>query len=196
MIKNKKQYQVTKKRIEKLRTALDAANETKIEMPREIYLAMIAGVESQIRDMEAELNEYETLSIMGALQIDNIEELGRLLIKARIAKGLNQNEFAEKCGLKSQQIQKYEENDYASASLQRIYKLYKALGISFSASVDLQKNASGSSVGDYMCVSSDKITSEEGTVIIQETTDEHSLVAHAPSTTNEYSCSDANKEAA
>ena len=180
MIKNKKQYQVTKKRIEKLKSALDAAHETKIEMPQEIFLAMIAGVESQIQDMELEISEYEMLSDVNSLQINEIEELGKLLIKARIAKGLNQKEYAERCGLKPQQIQNYEASNYASASLQKIYELYKALDVKFSAFLDLYGNTNRDCIGYLMHKSIDKITSEEGIVSVQETGEDRSLIAYAP----------------
>jgi transcriptional regulator with XRE-family HTH domain len=51
------------------------------------------------------------------------------LIRARIARGLTQRDLAIKLGLKEQQIQRYEETDYASASLARINEVIRALDI-------------------------------------------------------------------
>ena len=51
------------------------------------------------------------------------------LIRARIARGLTQRDLAMKLGIKEQQIQRYEETDYASASLARINEVIKALDI-------------------------------------------------------------------
>jgi len=135
MIKNKRQYNVTKKQIEKLKTAIEVAHQTTVQMPAEIFNAMIAGIQSQIEDMEQEIGEYEKLSKTRNLPIDDFSQIGQMLIQARIAKGLTQTELAEKCGLKSQQIQRYEETSYISASLERLNDIVKALDVSFSATV-------------------------------------------------------------
>ena len=87
------------------------------------------AVKSQLADLESELREYESLKA-GAFQLDElnlVEELPTVLIKARIAQGLSQRELAEHIGVKEQQIQRYEATDYASASLARIREVANAL---------------------------------------------------------------------
>ena len=54
------------------------------------------------------------------MRLSAVGEIPRMLIKARIAKGLSQKELAERLGLKEQQIQRYEATEYATASLARI----------------------------------------------------------------------------
>ena len=129
MIKNEKQYKTAKSQLNKLKTALDASINTTIEMPREIYEAMIAGIQSQIEEVELKIAEYEALSKTRMLTIESIKDIGQYLIKARVARGYTQKELAEIIGKKPQQIQKYEATEYISASLEKLYEIAKALGV-------------------------------------------------------------------
>ena len=87
------------------------------------------AVKSQLADLAGELREYEELKAGGFQleELDVVEGLAVLLVKARIARGLSQRELAERLGLKEQQIQRYEATDYASASLARIKEVVGAL---------------------------------------------------------------------
>lgn len=129
MIKNEKQYKVAKSQLNKLKIALDASINTTVKMPKEIYEAMIAGIQSQVEDVELKIAEYEALPDAKMLTVGSIEDIGQLLIKARVARGYSQKEFAELIGKKAQQIQKYEATEYKSASLERISEIAKALDI-------------------------------------------------------------------
>jgi HTH-type transcriptional regulator / antitoxin HipB len=51
------------------------------------------------------------------------------LIRARIALGMTQKELAEKMGVKEQQVQRDETNQYSSAGFQRIAAVTEALNI-------------------------------------------------------------------
>jgi transcriptional regulator with XRE-family HTH domain len=62
------------------------------------------------------------------------------MIRARIALGLTQKQLAERVGLKEQQIQRYEENDYASASFSRLKEIIKALGLDIEQKIFLPKD--------------------------------------------------------
>lgn len=168
MIKNQRQYNVTKKQIEKLKTAIEVAHQTTVQMPAEIFNAMIAGIESQIEDMEQEIGEYEKLSQTRNLPIDDFSQIGPMLIQARIAKGLTQTELAEKCGLKSQQIQRYEETSYVSASLERLNDIVKALDVSFSAVVDFHNRPMGELVTGWDVV---EMACQESNISIQNISD-------------------------
>ncbi|MFQ5652267.1 MAG: helix-turn-helix transcriptional regulator [bacterium] len=61
-----------------------------------------------------------------------------MLIQARIARGLTQKELAQKLGLKEQQIQRYEANDYAKASLARLNQIIDVLKVKIGSKVDLR----------------------------------------------------------
>jgi transcriptional regulator with XRE-family HTH domain len=61
--------------------------------------------------------------------VDDLAELPRALIQARIAAGLSQRELGERLDLKEQQIQRYEASEYASASLARLLDVVRALKV-------------------------------------------------------------------
>ena len=78
-----------------------------------------------------EIEEYEHLRAgnVPVVEIESLDELPDGLIKARIASGLSQKDLAERLHLKEQQIQRYEADRYASASLQRIQQVARAIGV-------------------------------------------------------------------
>ncbi len=129
MIKNERQYKVAKDQMAKLKAALDASINTTMEMPREIYEVMIAGIQSQIEEVESKIAEFESLSKASKLSATSIKDFGQLLIKARIARGYTQAELAGKINRTQQQIQQYEATDYNSANLSKLFEVAQALGI-------------------------------------------------------------------
>ena len=133
MIKNERQYRITKaqaarfaKTLERLRQGSGGTGEVH---PR-IVQAQADAIRSQLADLERELREYETLRAGGYKleKLSVVDELATVLIKARIGQGLSQKELAERIGVKEQQIQRYEATDYATASLARIREVASALG--------------------------------------------------------------------
>ena len=88
-------------------------------------------MQSQLRDLDAEIREYESLKSgrQKRLELDSLEALSKLLIQARIAAGLTQEDLADRLGLKPQQIQRYEATNYQSASLARLLEIARALNL-------------------------------------------------------------------
>ena len=132
MIRNERQYRITKSQAARLARTLDNLQQRQDNPagvhPR-IAEAQEDAVRSQLTDLERELHEYEQLKA-GDFEIGDLRmvgELPTLLIKARIARGLSQRELAARVGLKEQQIQRYEATEYASASLSRIKEVAGAL---------------------------------------------------------------------
>ena len=132
MIKNERQYRITKAQAARFARTLESLRERR-ESPAGVHpriaKAQEDAVASQLADLEGELREYEELKA-GVFQMEALDMVGRLaalLVKARIAQGLTQRELAERLGLKEQQIQKYEATDYASAKLSRINEIVNAL---------------------------------------------------------------------
>lgn len=66
-----------------------------------------------------------------------LEALGLLLIQIRIAKHLTQAELAARLDLHEQMIQRYEQTQYRSASLDRLIQVARALGVTIETRVDL-----------------------------------------------------------
>jgi len=134
MIKNERQYRITKNQAERFSQTLASlrqrSGETKGVHPL-IAKAREDAVRSQLADLEEQLREYESLKA-GNFEIEDLNvvaELPATLIKARISQGLSQRDLAERLSLKEQQIQRYEATDYASASLTRIKQVVSALGV-------------------------------------------------------------------
>ena len=140
MIKNERQYKVTKAAVVRFEKALEDLRNRDVRAegihPR-IARAQVEGVESQLEDLRRELREYESLK-EGVFPLDELErvnEIPNLLIRARIAQRLTQKQLATRTGLHEQQIQKYEATDYDSASFARIQLVAGALRTSPKESV-------------------------------------------------------------
>ncbi|MGH9155147.1 MAG: helix-turn-helix domain-containing protein [Acidimicrobiales bacterium] len=136
MIKNERQYRVTRAQIERFEIAVD---ELRGRTPSGDELRdrlEIAAVEGQLAEMRAELDEYDALrhgrSEVGRLE--SLDDLPRLLIRSRIAQGLTQKDLAERLGMQEQQVQRYEANDWATASLARLTEVAGSLGVSIGES--------------------------------------------------------------
>jgi transcriptional regulator with XRE-family HTH domain len=136
MIRNERQYKITKAQAEAFRNALSELMATRSTTPSdrsaELKWKLQEGaLRGQLADLEREVKEYENLreNRLEALEIGEFEELPDILVKARIAGGLTQKQLAEKLGWKEQQAQRYEATNYAGASLQRIQEVMQVLGI-------------------------------------------------------------------
>ena len=134
MIKNERQYRITKAmaaRFQNNLTSLKQRPQADGDVHPLIARAQEEALTSQLADLENELLEYESLKA-GEFQLDSLKvvsDLPAVLIKARIARGLSQKELAERIGLKEQQIQRYEATDYASANLARIQEVASAFNV-------------------------------------------------------------------
>ena len=134
MIKNERQYRITKTQAERFeRTLVELRRDDAEEGDVHPLLAKARkdAVTSQLAELKSELREYESLKA-GLFEMDELQvvaDLPTLLIRARIARGLSQKDLAERIGLKEQQIQRYEATDYTSASLSRIIEVVSGLRV-------------------------------------------------------------------
>lgn len=150
MIKNERQYRITRAQAARFRKSLNAVDEEgaksvgafvsgvirEAKVPYRAVHPLIAkaqedAMNSQLADLEGELKEYEALKAgqFDPRPLNALVNLPKLLIQARIANGLSQRQLAERLGLKEQQIQHYEATDYASASLRRIREVAAVYGV-------------------------------------------------------------------
>jgi transcriptional regulator with XRE-family HTH domain len=133
MIKNERQYRITKAQAEKFEQSLAqlmASPQAADMHPIERQLHQDA-VRSQLDELRMQLSQYEALRSgkESVLHVTSFIALPRTLIQARIAAGFSQKELAERLGLKEQQIQQYEATEYASASMSRVQEVIDALGV-------------------------------------------------------------------
>ena len=134
MIKNERQYRITKAQAQKFRlalTQLQAGTGESADLHPRLRQAEQDALESQWKSLQAEIAEYEALlnGQQKSFSPGSFDDLPRALIKARIASGLSQRELAGRLGLKEQQIQRYEATEYASASLSRVSAVIQALNV-------------------------------------------------------------------
>src|SRR5881396_2078026 len=133
MIKNERQYRITKAQAQKLRRALTllARSLGKGNVHPVLRKAQADALRSQLADLRGEIRQYESLRSgkKKTLELDSLDDLPRALIEARIAAGLSQKDLADRLGLKEQQIQRYESTNYGSASLARVQQIAHVLGL-------------------------------------------------------------------
>ncbi len=132
MIKNDRQYRITRAQAERFQAALgDVSKQSDIHPA--IQQAQQASVRSQLAELEQDLLVYENLKagLVRDFRVESLSDFPSILIQARIARGLTQKGLAEKLGLKEQQIQRYEASDYASANMSRLQEVANALDVGF-----------------------------------------------------------------
>ena len=132
MIKNERQYRITRAQMRKFEGALAELAQTKDKNIHPLLQkAHQDALRSQYEELRMQLEEYDALveGKRDVLERLSLTDLPRALIQARIAMGLSQKELAHRLGLKEQQIQRYEANEYATANLERLKEIVEALGI-------------------------------------------------------------------
>lgn len=106
-----------------------------------VVWAKYSALQSQAENLRNQIMEYEKLR-SGAVRIlegQGLQQLSAILVQARIAKGFSQKDLADLLGVREQQIQRYEAENYASASLRRIIQVADALGLKMSEVASLMK---------------------------------------------------------
>ena len=132
MIKNERQYRITKAQAAKFEEALERFD-TESSKDRKTHPRLIEAqrdaMQSQLQTLRDELAEYEDLEsgVTPPPDLQYISVVPRDLIRARIASGLSQKELAKRLGMPEQQIQRYEAREYESVSLARISEVAKVL---------------------------------------------------------------------
>jgi HTH-type transcriptional regulator / antitoxin HigA len=135
MIRNDKEYRHSKEQLSELEEELKNLSPVHRSAERdEVTSAVIDALRMQIEDLEREISEYEDLKEGRLLSFgaDDLDSLGELLTKARIARGLTQAELGEILGMTQQQIQRYERNGWQKISLWRLAEAADALGLDLS----------------------------------------------------------------
>jgi DNA-binding XRE family transcriptional regulator len=126
MIKNERQFQITKKRLDDWEVAYHQLLEQRSGGQHAwVRREQLKGVRETMRQLKAQLKEYEQIR-SGKKKLANlnfVEELPTLLIQWRIARKLTQRELADLLGVHEQQIQRYEESNYGAASLMTLQRV-------------------------------------------------------------------------
>jgi ribosome-binding protein aMBF1 (putative translation factor) len=133
MIKNEKQYRITKAQVRRFQGALAelAGQSRPSNISPRLWEAQRQAARSQMEELQEQTEAYERLQLGKSkeLVLEAVEDLPKALIRARIASGMTQEGLALRLGLKAQQVQRYEATEYESASFARIRKVVQALGL-------------------------------------------------------------------
>jgi len=79
--------------------------------------------------LEEEMEAYERAQRGSFESTTNLHGLGRLLIGARIYRGLSQRELASRLGVHESQVSRDERNEYGSITVERASRILEALGV-------------------------------------------------------------------
>lgn len=130
MLKNEKQYNSAKAKLQKWLKTLEQLNtRSSVDQPDWLIDEQRFGVEQEIDQLKAEIQEYDD-TFTGKKKLPDPSLVGQipfLLISWRIARQWTQKELAERVQMHENQIQKYESEDYAGASMQTMAKIAEAL---------------------------------------------------------------------
>lgn len=151
MIRNERQYRTTLRQRQMLAEALDdvigrsstlspsLTGSEPGDQTAQIVTLERASLAGQLAELEAQVLEYEQLRAgqFAAARVSSLSDLPDALVRARIAAGLSHRELAERLGMKEQQIQRYEADGYAAASLNRLREVMAALGVELEGDVQL-----------------------------------------------------------
>jgi DNA-binding XRE family transcriptional regulator len=144
MIRNERQYKITKVQIKKFKEALEKFEKQKSKAHPMLVKAQKDAMKSELAVLEGQVKDYEKLRSgkYKILKDSSFDDLPIELIRARIALGYTQKQLGELVGLKEQQIQRYEETEYTSASFSRLREIINALGLDVKENIFLSKAAS------------------------------------------------------
>lgn len=133
MIKNKKQYTALYKQLNELLDNIKDT-ETVVGADRQDIQSRLQldTFKRGLAKLKRELEEYEKLTSKSlvSLEFDSLkDDMNKAIISFRIASGMSQKELAKEMFIQEQQIQRYEQMDYLSASFERVLQLLEALGV-------------------------------------------------------------------
>ena len=125
MIKNKKQHTITKTNIDNFQKTLSKMREKTDQVSK----LERDSIQSMVNDLQGQIDEFDILKlgVIPELNRSYVSELPKTLIQSRIALDMTQKNLADKLGIHAQQIQKYEQTDYMSASYSRILDVFNVL---------------------------------------------------------------------
>ena len=129
-LKNEKQYKISKKKLSEINEDIGKVQSDTSQHPLRNKL-MLASLLNMQKDMEQEILLYETLKKdkKGVLKERLFSEFPSLLTEYKIKSRLTQKEFAEQLGIKEQQLQRYEADNFKSVTFKNLLRFLEAIGL-------------------------------------------------------------------
>lgn len=130
MIKNEKQYKISKKKFKELENQIDKITSDTDQNPLRNQL-ILASLNNSKSELEKEILLYESLKKNkdGILKERLISELPSIITEYKIMAGLTQKELAEMLDLKEQQLQRYEADSFKSVTFKNLLKFLDLIGL-------------------------------------------------------------------
>ena len=130
MIRNDKEYGITRQRIDDVERVLaaqqSALQSTGLSLEEvERGLAPIRAFRAQLED---EIAWYDRVCRRDFDAIQGLSGVGQLLIAARIANSLSQRELAERLDVSEAQVSRDERNEYHGITVERAQRILDTLG--------------------------------------------------------------------
>jgi HTH-type transcriptional regulator / antitoxin HipB len=136
MIQNEHQYKVSQGKIKEIEQSLEQLYKEKNSLHPRQFKMRESGLQGILAEVREEIEKYDALKEKPmVIEIESFAEIPVALIKARIALGMTQKDLAEKLGMKEQQIQRYEANQYGSAGFHRLTEVAEALEVTLNSSL-------------------------------------------------------------
>lgn len=130
MIKNKRQYEYSKKKLHELEEDLKAIRK-KYYIDKNKVALLSQGYIEHIVQFKDEIKEYEDMikaPFPEVLPIHNLNEINRSIVRLRIARKITQEELAQRVGCKQSDISRLERDDYRGHTIAKLDEIIAGLG--------------------------------------------------------------------
>ena len=130
MIKNEKQYKISKRKFRELNTQVDKIAKEAEHNPVRNQL-ILASLSNSKNEIESDILLYESLKKRkeGNLKERLIAELPSVITEYKIVSGFTQKELSKILGLKEQQLQRYEADGFKSVTFKNLLKFLDLIGL-------------------------------------------------------------------
>jgi ribosome-binding protein aMBF1 (putative translation factor) len=131
MLRNEIEYRHAKRQLEDLQAEIEKRSLAVERDAPENSRAVVDALEMKIDDIKREIADYEDLKNGRVLEFQarDLDDLGEMVTKWRIARGWSQADLAEALGTHQQQIQRYERNDWQKINLWRLQEVVEVLRV-------------------------------------------------------------------
>ena len=130
MIKNKRQYEYSKKKLHELEEDLKAIRK-KYYLDKNKVALLSQGYIEHIAQFKDEIMRYEDMieaPFPGVLTIHNLNKINRSIVRLRIARKITQEELAQRVGCKQSDISRLERDNYRGHTIAQLDKIIVGLG--------------------------------------------------------------------
>ncbi|MBC6477919.1 MAG: helix-turn-helix transcriptional regulator [Hormoscilla sp. GM7CHS1pb] len=139
MIKNDRQYRISKDWVEKFEQAIASLEhrqqqQTWSKLLQESYESHIAALRSEIAEYETLKAHSDNKFAFGRTNF-TVDKIAQFLIKARIAAKISPAELASLAQIPVEKITEYERNNYESASFLEVIEVAEVLGVNIQQAV-------------------------------------------------------------